>query len=302
MNGAFRRISLGNSGISDNSDKFCFILKISEMTVTTVDYLKAIKQHLHLAKQSDPTGILHKPTPAQLRNYCLLLLENGLKPNDEIVFRHFFQIKKEEDLRKTILQCDVDRLKAIQKFIDGSIESPNSTNLELIAVLINFEHRPYSLFSKKGHSSINNKEDETIIEKQETTKEDKKVGKNNHQKIIIGTLLILVIACFVFTIKTYCFHTKECMQWNRDHYEQVECNCDKSNNSNEVKVIDYDEIKLKKITLNKSTVFFKNGKPVVWYCKINGCLECYSSHGYHPITGKPLKPITKYMIHKYLNF
>ena len=45
--------------------------------------------------------------------------------------------------------------------------------------------------------------------------------------------------------------------------------------------------------------FFKNEKPLVWYSKVNGEVELYDRPGFHPITDKPLKPITNYMIHKY---
>ncbi|MEC4049201.1 hypothetical protein OX284_007150 [Flavobacterium sp. SUN046] len=269
------------------------------MTVTTVDYLKAIKQHLHTAKQNDATGILHKPSPAQLRNYCLLLFDNKLTHDDETVFRHFFHIKKEEDLRMAIQHCDVDRLKAIQKFFDGTIETPNSINLEFIAVLIKFDPRPYNHFSKKGTPLKSNPKKED--EKKNEEKPNEVIVKNKLLKKAIIIPILLAVCSIAISIKSLCFPAKECMQWNVNHYEQVACDCDKSSNPNEVKVID-EEINLKKITPNKSTIFFKNGKPLVWYCKIKGHLECYSSHGYHPLTGKPLKPITQYMIHKYLKF
>lgn len=270
------------------------------MTVTTVDYLKAIKHHLHLAKHNDPTGILHKPSPAQLRNYCLLLFDNKLTQDDETVFRHFFHIKKEEDLRMAIQHCDVDRLKAIQKFFDGTIETPNNINLEFIAVLIQFEPRPYIHFSKKG-MPVKNKPKSEDEKKNEEIPNDG-IVKNKALKNTFIVTLLLALCSIAFSIKTLCFPAKECMQWNINHYEEVACNCAKSTNSNVVKAIDVEEINLKKITPNKSTVFFKNGKPIVWYCKIKGHLECYNSHGYHPLTGKPLKPITHYMIHKYLKF
>jgi hypothetical protein len=57
---------------------------------------------------------------------------------------------------------------------------------------------------------------------------------------------------------------------------------------------------LKKIEVNNQTKFFRNGKPIVWYCKHNNNkLVFYNSFGFDPETGKPLKPITNYMIKKY---
>lgn len=51
-----------------------------------------------------------------------------------------------------------------------------------------------------------------------------------------------------------------------------------------------------------NTIFFDNqGNPLLWYYKTKkGEIELYTNHGLHPINNKPLKPITKYMIKKYI--
>jgi hypothetical protein len=92
------------------------------------------------------------------------------------------------------------------------------------------------------------------------------------------------------------------MQWQKDHYELVDCSSVKQGitTQNEVKPIDNSTINLKKIEVNRQTQFFKNGKPVVWYSKIKGKLYYFNSYGINPETGKPLKPITDYMIDKYV--
>ena len=63
--------------------------------------------------------------------------------------------------------------------------------------------------------------------------------------------------------------------------------------------IDENIMKLNKLDSNEKLNFFKNHKPVVWYCKQDGVVELFNAPGFHPETGKPLKPITKYMIKKY---
>ena len=60
-------------------------------------------------------------------------------------------------------------------------------------------------------------------------------------------------------------------------------------------------MRLKRIEVTKATSFFVAGKAVVWYSKVNGKPEFFTTHGFHPVTGKPLKPITYYMIHKYVD-
>ena len=57
----------------------------------------------------------------------------------------------------------------------------------------------------------------------------------------------------------------------------------------------------KKIEVNNSSLFFKYGKPIVWYGKSkNGEMEYFNSRGLHPETMNELKPITKYIIRKYI--
>ena len=87
------------------------------------------------------------------------------------------------------------------------------------------------------------------------------------------------------------------MKWKSDHYEAVDCTAEQNGVGQSV-VIPVDEyvMKLKKLDSNGKLVFFKNGKPIVWYSKHEGKVELFSAPGFHPETGKPLKPITKYMI------
>ena len=89
------------------------------------------------------------------------------------------------------------------------------------------------------------------------------------------------------------------MQWTGDYYEKVDC-------IQEIKSLDlkpYDEIQfgLKKINVSDTTSFFKLGEPCIWYGKsVDGNYECFNIPGLHPETGKTLKPITQYIVDKYL--
>jgi len=61
----------------------------------------------------------------------------------------------------------------------------------------------------------------------------------------------------------------------------------------------------KKITVSDTTTFFKNGDydmPVVWYGKSSNKKEheYFNRPGLHPETGKTLKPISRYIIKKYI--
>jgi len=89
------------------------------------------------------------------------------------------------------------------------------------------------------------------------------------------------------------------MQWTGDYYEKVDC-------IQEIKSLDikpYDEIQfgLIKINVSDTTSFFKVGEPCIWYGKsFEGNYDCFTAPGLHPETGKTLKPITQYIVDKYL--
>lgn len=94
------------------------------------------------------------------------------------------------------------------------------------------------------------------------------------------------------------------MQWQIDHYEKVDCemkNALGAMSISQVEVMDESVIDLKKIEVSPETTFFIKNKAVIYYCKVNdSILEYYNAPGFHPVLEKPLKPITKYIIKKYI--
>lgn len=91
---------------------------------------------------------------------------------------------------------------------------------------------------------------------------------------------------------------ESCMYWTGDHYEQTSCN----QKHGDTLIIALDSTKLlhfKKIT--RPDTITKNAIGHVWYIKINREIEFYTSDGNHPLDEKRrLKPITAYMIDKYI--
>ena len=88
-----------------------------------------------------------------------------------------------------------------------------------------------------------------------------------------------------------------CISWKTDHYEKVDCNSEFSIQM--LKDLNIDNFK--KVNINKIENYFINGKAVIWYGKsTNGNIDFFNSRGVHPITGKELRPITQYIIDKYI--
>ena len=92
------------------------------------------------------------------------------------------------------------------------------------------------------------------------------------------------------------------MVWDDTNYIEVVFNANKYS-INQLKLYNEDRINnFKKIIPNCDTKFFNDdGSENVWYGKNNnGELEFFTAFGRHPKTGKILKPITNYMIRKYI--
>lgn len=277
------------------------------MSVTIDDYIRSIKEEIIFAKQNDVRGFLVKPSPAQLRNLCLLLLDEGLNSNDKVIFESFFSVTKDDVLRRKIENVDIDKFRPIRNLLEGTIDNPTIINLELTAILISFKSRPYKNFSKGFES-------EKIVEilnegpKSETDDEmpiPVPTKKKNLKKIMYGGVGLVALSIFGIIGNNYISKKEcQCMQWQVDHYEKVDCEMKNAlgvTNISQVEVIDESAINLKKINVTPETTFFIKNKAVVYYCKVNdSTLEYYNAPGFHPVLDKPLKPITNYIIKKYI--
>ncbi|WP_431242551.1 hypothetical protein ACQ9BO_22430 [Flavobacterium sp. P21] len=97
---------------------------------------------------------------------------------------------------------------------------------------------------------------------------------------------------------------KECMQWSGDHYEIVDCNLKSEGfiSGNPVELLDENLVGLKKIKVCDTTVYFdKNHNAIIWYAKRGDSIDFFNNHGRHPENNSPLRPVTKYILDKYVN-
>ena len=98
------------------------------------------------------------------------------------------------------------------------------------------------------------------------------------------------------------FNQERWMQWDGEKYIEVKFN-KKKYELDQLELLDKKVINsFHKITPNCKTSFFdEKGIEKLWYGKDpNKELEFFSSLGRHPETDKTLKPITRYMIRKYI--
>ncbi len=282
-------------------------------TITFEEYKEGIKAQFQAIKRVGiyGSGDLSNVTPAQLRDLCLRKAENQLSPKDEMVFRYFFNAKEGEKLTRAIENYGIGKLKSVISFLKGEKNSENRNRIELVAILVDFTPRPfYSYFSNEGkelkieeeplQDMKGKKEDEVLSLVSEVGNEIKtlpvKSILNRHKKVLTKVALLCSLGIGVVIL----LPKKECMQWNTNHYEVVDCSTESSGFLDPRIPINKDRLDLKKLDPKTIKNYFENGQPRVWYAKIDDKIELFNQPGLHPTTGKTLKPITRYIINKYL--
>lgn len=308
--------------------------------LTINEYIACLRKHITDVEHESKYTVLLSPSPAQLRDYCLALCrEDSLSNEDKAVLKDFFKVDTLEllDIITSIRKFDIEKFKPIQHFLNGkTTTSKNHAVIEMVALMYGYEMRPYGRFRKQNldlpkeeevipliiHETEEGKEvfiDSQPIENKDeivssdfddkTSFDTDSTNKKNRFNILYLFLVGLVLGITFFAVKATFFDKGvSCMKWVVDKY--VECDCGEATRlsfaDDGVSPVQYDEGVLKgfkKIEVDCNTVFFKDNKPKVWFVKIGvGQHEYFSSpgNGIHPTLGKPLKPITKYHLDKYI--
>lgn len=269
---------------------------------TFKSYKEAIIKQYAIAQKEDVSGILSSPTPAQLRDFCSLLCGKGLTLADEELMKGFFETKPDESLKRSIERCNIDKFRPLISFLKGEKDTENQTRVGLSAIIVNFQSRPYAKFlgNKIVSTETESNSKANLIVKEGILNDDPRKGLYKRwQYLILGIVGVFSVG---YVVKDVVLPEKQCMQWQSDHYELVDCQNKVDSLYSSVPIIPTDEkaIELKKIIVSDTTTFFEGGKAKIWYCKVDGLPEFFDGPGFHPITGKGLRPVTDYIIEKYV--
>lgn len=123
----------------------------------------------------------------------------------------------------------------------------------------------------------------------------KDVWRDGIKKYFAVTAFLTVLGIIIYLSMSQ----KDCMQWTGNHYEKIE----KSDEGYCDTYYDARYFDLKKIEVCDSTNFFDdNGRAKVWYIRVGDSVECYNQFAPYPEnTQRFLKPITQYIINRYLS-
>jgi len=284
---------------------------------TLEDYKVGVKLKYELEKMGNHSSLLLNPSRAKLRKLCGELFKNNTKTDDLKSFSAFFQFD-------FVLNCSnklkdqTDKFRPIETFFKGETDLTDIEAVNIAAILVDFNPRPYLKFSKQQdfkseNISTNSFESTNTADDFEVTKTVKNDSENAiqpsslqkkklsiyHKRLLIPGLVSVVMLSgfgYVFLPK------KQCMQWQKDHYEAVVCETKAVGFVDLYSTMPLNEnmLNFRKIKICDTTTFFKHNKPILWYCKTGNDLVFFNGPGINPENEKPLKPITQYMIDKYI--
>lgn len=266
-------------------------------------YKKAIKAQYEIEKNRKYSSFLINPSRAKLRQLCEERLNESNDKEDKLSFSLVFGFEYELGNRNK-LKSFTDKFRPIETFLKGETDLSDIETINIAALLVDFKPRPFRLFTSKAFENNYLKEEKNEKEVSQSFEGIEIVKPKNtfKKKLGIGLIGLIGITSIGYTAKDIIMLQPQCMQWQNNHYKVVDCNSDKKSFLKQYDIIPYDEdqCKLIKVEVSDTTTFFKNGKSLYWYCKINGKPEFFNTHGEHPETGKALKQVSEYIVNKYV--
>lgn len=109
------------------------------------EYKKAIFNRYEKIKSDAHSDLLEKPTPAKLKDLCQRLFD-ALSEDDKKIYIRFFKIDSLEYSK--IKEFDNDKFRPIVRFLKGGVPPINQISIELIAILVGQDPRPFQKFRK----------------------------------------------------------------------------------------------------------------------------------------------------------
>lgn len=123
---------------------------------------------------------LIRASPAKVRDLCLIRLARDLSQDDQRVFKDFFDpFNKYHDLEKAVKTVELEKLRPLQNFVLEYTSVRNDDIVKLLAVLIDFQPRPYEVWKRQRRL-----EQSTA----ETASDDKAAGNTLLQEAVESTL------------------------------------------------------------------------------------------------------------------
>ncbi|WP_428228719.1 hypothetical protein [Flavobacterium sp.] len=130
----------------NNGDKE--VLKKGKMNNTLEEFKKEIKIKYELEKDGEHFDYLYSPSRGKLRDLCWLIFENNPTQDDLNVFRNLLCLDFDHT-KKNKFKEQKDKFRPIETFFKGETDPLNIDAINLAAVLVDFQPRPFKKFNNK---------------------------------------------------------------------------------------------------------------------------------------------------------
>ena len=113
------------------------------------DYKKALKAKYEQEKIGENTRFLLQPTPAKLRDLILYIFRENPHLNDLKTFEHFMGFPFDTGSIQKI-NNKIDAFRPLISFLKNRSDLANDDAVEMLAVLLDFTPRPFTVYRKKA--------------------------------------------------------------------------------------------------------------------------------------------------------
>jgi hypothetical protein len=115
---------------------------------TLEEYKKAIKIKYEIEKEGEYFDYLYSPSRGKLRDLCWLIFENNPTHDDLNVFRNLFCLDYDYT-KKNKFKEQKDKFRPIETFFKGETDPLNIDAINLAAIMVDFQPRPFKKFNEK---------------------------------------------------------------------------------------------------------------------------------------------------------
>lgn len=124
------------------------VLKKGKMNNTLEAYKKAIKIKYEIEKEGEYFDFLYSPSRGKLRDLCWLIFEDNPTQDDLNVFRNLLCLDFDHT-QKNKFKDQKDKFRPIETFFKGETDPSNIDAINLAAVIVDFQPRPFKKFNEK---------------------------------------------------------------------------------------------------------------------------------------------------------
>lgn len=161
------------------------VLKKGKMNNTLEAYKKAIKIKYEIEKEGEYFDFLYSPSRGKLRDLCWLIFEDNPTQDDLNVFRNLLCLDFDHT-QKHKFKDQKDKFRPIETFFKGETDPSNIDAINLAAVIVDFQPRPFKKFNEKCRieeaKQIKSVVKEATVEIENNGIEKKVLVENEHEE------------------------------------------------------------------------------------------------------------------------